>query len=208
MEVGPASGEPPVPPAVPRARRRVVVAAACIGAALLAGAIWFLVAGGSESTSAARTSTTSGRGPSGAGGPSGAVGPGGSGATGPASNTGSGGRRPGGATGGATGGTGTTPDEPADPEPEADRIRVGIDPDGCRWSADTLDLTARGAIVNGNTVDVVVEVEISFVDDTGEIDVASDLQVLAPGEEALWDVLGASIDPPRGSLRCVADVIL
>ena len=196
------AGDPParrVPWWVPTLVAAIVVAA--VVAVILA-------AGDSDSADGGRSTSTTADGsrPSGPTGGSGASG--GTGGTGTSPTGGSGGRGPGGTTGGPTGTTRITPGEPVEPEPQADLIRVGIDPDGCRWSADTLDLIARGAVRNGNEVDVVVEIEISFRDDSGEIDVASDLQVLAPGEEARWDVLGASIDPPRGTLRCVSTVLL
>ena len=180
------------------------------GIAAILGAVLLLVAGaavalggGDGDDGAGRTTRTTGStgaGGSGSDGPSGA-----SGASGATGRTGTGS----GATGkGGTGAT-TTTTPPATvettPDGEADlsRIRVVITPGTCLWNADTLDLTARGTIRNDNPVDAVVSIDVTFLDATGaEVDFAADLAILNPGEQAPWDVLGASIDPPNGGLRC------
>jgi len=179
------------------------------GVAAVLGAVVLLVAGvllalgaadGDEGAGGTATSTTR-RG--GAGGPDGPGPSGASGASGPSGRTGTGGGK------GGRGSTTTTTTPPATvettPDVEADlaRIRVAITPGTCLWNADTLDLTARGTIRNDNPVDAVVSIDVTFLDATGaEIDFASELAILNPGEQAPWDVLGASIDPPNGGLRC------
>jgi hypothetical protein len=180
------------------------------GVAALLGAIVLLVAGvllalssadGDEGAGGTATSTTR---RDGAGGPDGTGASGPSGASGASGRTGSGGTGKGG-----RGSTTTTTTPPATvettPDVEADlaRIRVAITPGTCLWNADTLDLTARGTIRNDNPVDAVVSIDVTFLDGTGaEVDFASELAILNPGEQAPWDVLGASIDPPNGGLRC------
>lgn len=95
-----------------------------------------------------------------------------------------------------------------DPEPDLRLVRTAIDPGSCRWNIDTLDLVATGRVRNDNPVDVVVEIDVSFRDAGGnELDVASDLAALEPGQELPWDVLGASVDPPAGALACSVSLI-
>ena len=94
-----------------------------------------------------------------------------------------------------------------DVEVDLSKVQVEITPGSCQWSVDTLDLTARGNIRNLNPVDAVVSIDVTFLDASGaEIDVASDLIGLGPAgaadDTASWDVLGASVDPPTGGLRC------
>ncbi|MFM7059640.1 MAG: hypothetical protein ACKOZL_00405 [Actinomycetes bacterium] len=178
----------------------VVVAAAVL---LVAGLLLALGAGDGDDAGGG-TATTAGR--------SGPAASGVSGATGSAGTSGTTGAKGGkGGKGGKGDGTGstTTTTPPATvettPDGEADlaRVRVVITPGTCLWNADTLDLTARGTIRNDNSVDAIVSIDVTFRDaNGGEVDFASDLAILNPGEQASWDVLGASIDPPAGGLRC------
>jgi hypothetical protein len=98
-----------------------------------------------------------------------------------------------------------------EPDVEMDlaKVQVEITPGSCRWNVDTLDLTARGNVRNLNPVDAVVSIDVTFFDAAGhELDVASDLAGLGPAgaadDTAPRDVLGVSIDPPDGAVRCVA----
>ncbi|MFM7617375.1 MAG: hypothetical protein ACKO72_07940 [Actinomycetes bacterium] len=175
----------------------VVVAAAVL---LVAGLLLALGAGDGDDGGGA-TATTAGR--------SGPAASGVSGATGSAGTSGTTGAKGGkGGKGDGTGST-TTTTPPATvettPDGEADlaRVRVVITPGTCLWNADTLDLTARGTIRNDNPVDAIVSIDVTFIDGVGgDVDFASDLAILGPAEQASWDVLGASIDPPTGGLRC------
>lgn len=199
----------PTPPGPPWWRTGAgIVGIVAAVAVLVIAVVAFAVTGGDDGGGeAGATSTSAGRsgGASGASGPSGA-----SGATGSGSS-GKGGKDAKGSKGGneAKGGSTTTTTPPATiettPDGEADlaRIRVAITPGTCLWNADTLDLTARGTIRNDNGLDAIVSIDVTFLDASGgEVDTASDLAILGPGEQASWDVLGASIDPPTGGLRC------
>lgn len=199
----------PTPPGPPRWRTGPgIIGIVAAAAVLVIAVVAFAVAGSDDDGgTAGATSTTAGRsgGASGASGSSGA-----SGATG-SGGSGKGGKDAKGSKGGndAKGGSTTTTTAPATiettPDGEADlaRVRVAITPGTCLWNADTLDLTARGTIRNDNGLDAIVSIDVTFLDASGgEVDIASDLAVLGPGEQASWDVLGASIDPPTGGLRC------
>lgn len=198
----------PTPPGPPwwRSGAGIIGIVAAV-AVLVIAVVAFAVAGSDGGGTAGSTSTTAGRsggasGASGTSGASGATGSGGSGKDGKDTKGSKGGT-------GAKGGPTTTTTPPATiettPDGEADlaRIRVAITPGTCLWNADTLDLTARGTIRNDNGLDAVVSIDVTFLDAAGgEVDTASDLAILGPGEQASWDVLGASIDPPTGGLRC------
>ena len=196
----------PTPPPEPTAatpwwrRRAVVASAAAVGVAVVVGGILLATLGGGGSGErGAGSTTTTARRRGGGSGPSGATGT--TGASGASGSTG---------TSGASGATGTTrpgPPPTVTTEPEADvdlrKVRVALDEGSCKWNIDTLDLTASGQVRNDNPVDAVVEIEVTWVDSSGaEVDVASDLAVLSPGEQAPWDTLGASVDPPKGELTC------
>lgn len=203
---------PSTPPADPAGapggrpwwRGRVGIAAVVAAAVLLVAGLLLALGARDADDGGSGTATTAGR--------SGPAASGASGATGAAPTSGTTGAKGGkGGKGGTGDGTGssTTTTPPATvettPDGEADlaRIRVVITPGTCLWNADTLDLTARGTIRNDNPVDAVVSIDVTFLDATGaEVDFASDLAILNPGEQAPWDVLGASIDPPNGGLRC------
>lgn len=179
----------------------ILVAAIAVGAVVLTG--WAIRGGQTSAPGGDRTGSVSGEkkvtgsGPSGdaqrpvpGAAPSGQLG---TGATGLTTST-SGGPQP----------TVVT-----EPEVDADlgKVQVEVTPGSCKWNVDTLDLTAVGNIRNLNPVDVVVSIDVTFLDASGqEIDVASDLAGLGPAgaadDTAAWDVLGASIDPPAGGLRC------
>lgn len=188
---------PTEPMATPWWRGRTAIAGA-IAVVLVGGGIALALGrGGADGDRAGEASTsTTRRGPSGVSS--------GTGATGSTGTTGTTGVT------GVTGTTGTTrtgppPTVTTEPDEGIDlrKVRVALDEGSCRWNIDTLDLTASGVIRNDNSSDAVVEVEVTWVDGSGnEIDVSSDLAVLAPGEEAPWDVLGASVDPPNGTLSC------
>lgn len=188
-----------------RSRRLRIAAVLIVCAALVVAAV---VVTTNRSESHRQTSGRQ-RGPAGrhtgATGGSGATGPTGQigGATGGMNGTG-----PSGATGSNQGqATGPEVTVPPDPDPDLAKVQTQVDSGSCTWSLDTLDLTARGVVRNLNAVDVVVSIDVTFIDASGvELDTASDLAALGPAgaadSVARWDVRGASVDPPAGALRC------
>ena len=190
-----------------RTRAGIISIVAAVAVLVIGGIAWAVTSSPSSSEAGGSTTTTTRKGgPTGRTGASGATGS--SGTSGATGSTGA---------SGATGGRGTTtttaggprPTVTTQPDVEVDlsKIQVELTPGSCRWNVDTLDLTARGNIRNLNPVDAVVSVDVTFVDASGgDIDVASDLAVLGPAgskdDTYAWDVLGASVDPPTGGLRC------
>jgi len=196
----PGTPSPADGPGTPRGRRRLGIAAILAAVVVIVIGGLVLAVGGDDGEPTGGTATTAGR--TGAARPGGGDPSGVTGASGP-----TGGTRGDTGRGGRGGTTTTTPrptvDTVPDEEPDLARIRVVVTPGTCLWNADTLDLTARGSIRNDNPVDAIVSIDVTFRDaNGGEVDFASDLAVLNPGEQASWDVLGASIDPPAGGLRC------
>lgn len=192
-----------------RTRAGIISIVAAVAVLVIGGIAWAVTSSSSSSDAGGTTATTRRGGATGRTGASGSTGSGGSSGTSGSS----------GASGasGATGGKGTTSTTRGGPQPtvttqpdvevDLSKIQVELTPGSCQWNVDTLDLTARGNIRNLNPVDAVVSVDVTFLDGSGgEVDVASDLAVLGPAgskdDTATWDVMGASVDPPTGGLRC------
>ena len=72
----------------------------------------------------------------------------------------------------------------------------------CRFDGDAGELVDSGTVHNPGSDDAIVEIDVSFVDATGELDSASDVEQVGPGETVEWEVSTIAFDPPEGSLSC------
>lgn len=98
----------------------------------------------------------------------------------------------------ATGPSGTGPSGTG-PSGIGGKVTVTEHSGACRFEGD--QLLDSGQVLNTTAEEVVAEVEVTWVDSTGELDSSSDLQVVAPGESTEWSVATPISDPPQG-LSC------
>lgn len=76
------------------------------------------------------------------------------------------------------------------------------DPGACHWDADAEELADAGSLTNSTSNDPgPVEVEVTWVDSTGELDSWSDLVLVGPNATEHWDISTGALDPPQG-LSC------
>ncbi len=88
---------------------------------------------------------------------------------------------------------------PTDPPGTGGEVTVSEDPGACRFEAD--ELLDSGHVLNTTAEEVTAEVEVTWVDSTGDLDSSSTLQTVAPGESTAWSVSTPISDPPQG-LTC------
>ena len=77
-----------------------------------------------------------------------------------------------------------------------------IDAGACQFDASLEELVDSGTVQNSGPEEVVVEVQVTWFDDTGELDSWSDVQEVPSGDTVAWSVATAWPDPIQGSLRC------
>ena len=92
--------------------------------------------------------------------------------------------------------------DPVEPSDPLAALSVTENPGACRWDASAQELSDSGRAHNNGSVDVDVEIEVTWVDATGELEYWSDFATLAPGETYDWELFAPWLDPPQG-LRCV-----
>lgn len=97
-----------------------------------------------------------------------------------------------------TGPSGTGPSGTG-PSGTGGKVTVTEHSGACRFEGD--QLLDSGQVLNTTAEEVVAEVEVTWVDSTGELDSSSDLQAVAPGESTEWSVATPISDPPQG-LSC------
>jgi hypothetical protein len=72
----------------------------------------------------------------------------------------------------------------------------------CRYDADAGELVDSGTVTNPSGDDALVEIDVTFTDATGELDSASDVEQVGPGETVEWEASTLAFDPPSGALSC------
>jgi hypothetical protein len=81
--------------------------------------------------------------------------------------------------------------------------RIEQTPGACRYDADAGELMNAGTLHNpSTTLEAAIEIEVTFVDATGELDTASDFQSVGPGQTVSWEASTLAFDPPSGTLSC------
>ncbi len=107
-----------------------------------------------------------------------------------------------GATAGAAAGVAAAgPVASAAPDGRALDAVADITQTGCRYDADAGELVGTGTVHNPGD-DALIEIDVTFSDATGELDSASDIQQVAPGETLDWEASTLAFDPPTGTLTC------
>ena len=144
---------------------------------------------GSTSTSARRTTTTSlgdGETATSSTPPDGGTG------------SGSGGSGSGGSVPPATASPGTAPP----PAGANGGVTVTEDGGACTFDTTAEALVDSGMLQNSGTEEAVAEVQVTWSDDTGELDSWTDVQSIPPGGSTAWSVATAWPEPVQGRLRC------
>ena len=116
----------------------------------------------------------------------------------PDGGTGSGSGGSGGPLPPATASPGTTP-----PSTGANGgVTVTEDRGACTFDTTAEKLVDTGMLQNSGTVEAVAEVQVTWFDDTGELDSWTDVQSVPPGGSIAWSVSTAWPDRVQGNLRC------
>ena len=55
---------------------------------------------------------------------------------------------------------------------------------------------------NPGSGDALIEIDVTWIDATGELDSASDTEQVGPGETLDWEASTIAFDPPEGALSC------
>lgn len=94
---------------------------------------------------------------------------------------------------------GTTPPPPVGPD---GGVTVTQDGGACAFDASTEELVDTGMLRNSGPDEAVAEVQVTWSDDTGELDSWTDVQSIPSGGSTAWSVATAWPEPVRGRLRC------
>lgn len=98
----------------------------------------------------------------------------------------------------ATASPGTTP-----PDTGSDGgVSVSEDRGACAFDSSTDELVDAGTLGNAGAEEATAEVQVTWSDDTGELDSWSDVQSVPPGGSTAWSVSTAWPEPVQGDLRC------
>ena len=81
-------------------------------------------------------------------------------------------------------------------------VTVTQDGGACAFDTSTEALVDTGVLRNAGTEEVVAEVEVTWFDDTGELDSWTDVESVPPGGSTAWSVSTAWPEPVQGRLRC------
>ena len=86
-------------------------------------------------------------------------------------------------------------------------VTVTEDGGACTFDTTAEQLVDTGMLQNSGTEEAVAEVQVTWFDDTGELDSWSDVQSVPPGGSAAWSVSTAWPPPVQGQLRCEITLI-
>lgn len=86
-------------------------------------------------------------------------------------------------------------------------ITVTEDGGACRFDTASEQLLDTGMLQNSGTEEAVAEVQVTWSDDTGELDSWTDVQSVPPGGSTAWSVSTAWPPPVQGTLRCEITLI-
>lgn len=111
---------------------------------------------------------------------------------------------PGGSSGSGSGGSGgSAPPATASPGTGSNGgITVTEDRGACTFDVTTEEFVDTGTLQNSSTEEAVAEVQVTWSDDTGELDSWTDVQSVPPGGSTAWSVSTAWPQPVQGTLRC------
>ncbi len=113
---------------------------------------------------------------------------------------------PDGGTGSGSGGSGppatTTPGTTPPPTGPTGGVTVTEDRGACTFDTTTEELVDTGMLQNTGTEEAVAEVQVTWSDDSGELDSWTDVQSIPPGGSTAWSVSTAWPQPVQGTLRC------
>ncbi len=113
---------------------------------------------------------------------------------------------PDGGTGSGSGGsappTTATPDTTPPPIDPDGGVTVTEDGGACAFDSATEELVDAGMLQNSGAEEAVAEVQVTWSDDTGELDSWTDVQSVPPGGSTAWSVSSAWPEPVQGRLRC------
>ena len=81
-------------------------------------------------------------------------------------------------------------------------VTVTEDGGACTFDTTAEQLVDTGTLQNSGNEEAVAEVQVTWSDDTGELDSWSDVQSVPPGGSTAWSVSTAWPEPVQGNLRC------
>ena len=109
-------------------------------------------------------------------------------------------------TGSGSGGTVAPTTTPSATTPPATSSGGGVsvreDAGACTFDSSTEELVDSGTLENAGEAEATAEVQVTWSDDTGELDSWTDVQSVPPGGSTAWSVSTAWPEPVRGTLRC------
>lgn len=86
-------------------------------------------------------------------------------------------------------------------------VMVTEDRGACTFDTTAEKLVDTGMLQNSGTEEAVAEVQVTWSDDTGELDSWTEVQSVPPGGSTAWSVSTAWPDQVQGNLRCEVTLI-